>query len=218
MLREIRYRVILPFDLPDYHAVMTRTPGPTYTPDNATRQANNAAFQAAIVEFFNLLTTIPAETRVTVKIETLGREVGHEPDTEVSLNPWGRPDEARGHWVVRPYRAELADKNCPLPGVLCVDKIVADGAWYTFENVPGHAPDHDTKRIRLEAACYIAKACPTLTNFRWEVDDVALPEHLDYALERRKGTRLPSLACLSAREEKPRKHAKHSKQPLPKAS
>ncbi|KAL3496446.1 hypothetical protein BJX62DRAFT_194046 [Aspergillus germanicus] len=186
MLRGIRYRVILPFDLPDYHAVMTRTPEPTYTPDNATRHANNAAFQVAIVEFLNLLTAIPAETRVTLKIETLGREVSHEPGTEVSLNPWGRPDEARGHLVVRPYRAEFADKNFALPRVLCVDQIVADGAWFAFGKGPGHEPYHDTQRIRLEAACLIAKACPTLSNFRWEVDDVSLPEHLDYALERRK--------------------------------
>ncbi|KAL3447757.1 hypothetical protein BJX65DRAFT_276644 [Aspergillus insuetus] len=186
MLKGIRYRVILPFDIPDYQAVITRTPEPTYTPDNATRRANNAAFQAAILEFFNFLTTIPAETRVTLKIETLGREVGHEPGTEVSLDSWGRPDEARGHWVVRPYRAEIADQNCALPRVLCVDQIVADGAWYAFGKGPGHEPYHDTKRIRLETACYIAKACPTLSNFRWEVDDVALPEHLNYALERRK--------------------------------
>ncbi|KAL2784134.1 hypothetical protein BJX66DRAFT_317214 [Aspergillus keveii] len=186
MLKNMRYRVVLPFDLPDYQALITRTPEPTYTPDNAIRRASNAAFQAAIVELFTFLTTIPADTRVTLKIETLGREIGHEPDTEVSLDAWGGPDEVRGHWVVRPYRAEFADKNYPLPRVLCVDQIVADGSWYTFEKDPGYAPHHDTKRLRLEAACYIAKACPTLSNFRWEVDDVALPEHLDYALERRK--------------------------------
>ncbi|KAJ0415399.1 hypothetical protein BJY00DRAFT_293528 [Aspergillus carlsbadensis] len=188
MIREIRYRVILPFELPDYQAVITRNPEaePTYTPDNATRRANNAAFQAAIVEFLDFLTKVPAETRLTLKIETLGREVGREPDTEVPLDPWGNPDEARGHWVVRPYRAEFADSNCVLPRVLCVDRIVADGAWYTFERDPGHEPSLDTKRVRLEAACSIARACPTLSNFRWEVDDVAQPEHLDYAVERRR--------------------------------
>ncbi|KAL2855763.1 hypothetical protein BJX68DRAFT_231122 [Aspergillus pseudodeflectus] len=186
MLKAIRYRVILPFDLPDCQGVITEEARQTYTPDNATRRANNVAFQAAIVEFFNLLTTVPAETRVTLKMETLGREVGHEPGTEVSLNPWGRPDGARGHWVVRPYRAELADKKCPLPRVLCVDQIVADGAWYAFGKGPGHEPYHDTKHIRLETAFYIAQACPTLSYFRWEVDDVARPEHFDYALERRR--------------------------------
>jgi hypothetical protein len=201
MLKNMRYRVVLPFDLPDYQAVITAEARQTYTPDNPTRRANNTAFQAAIVEFFDFLTMIPAETRVTLKLETLGREVGHEPGTEVSLDAWSRPEEARGHWVVCPYRAEFVDKDCALPRVLCVDRIVADGAWYTFEKDPGHALDHDTKRIRLETACYIAKACPTLSNFRWEVDDVALPEHLDYALERRKGTRLLCLlACPRGRK------------------
>ncbi|KAL2839506.1 hypothetical protein BJY01DRAFT_28218 [Aspergillus pseudoustus] len=185
MIREILYRVILPFSLPDYHSLKSRTPEQTYTPHNATRQANNEAFEAGTLKLFNFLSSINAASRVTLRIETLAREDGHEPGTEVFLDSWGRPDEARGKSVVRPYRAEFADPPCPLPPVPCVDRLIADNSWYVFDKGPYYAPHLDCKHIRLETACYIAQACPTLSYFRWECDDPARPEHLDYARERR---------------------------------
>ncbi|KAL3480407.1 hypothetical protein BJX99DRAFT_244382 [Aspergillus californicus] len=171
MIREILYCIILPFDLPDYQSVIIRTPEQTYTPDNPIRRANNEAFEAGILNLFALLTGIAAGQRMTIRIETLGREKCYEPGTV----PWDMVGTARGKWAVRPYRAEFSNKDVPLPRAPCVDRIIAD------------ASDNPcSKRIRLEAACSISQACHTLSYIQWETDDLPLPEHLDYAQQRRK--------------------------------
>ncbi|OJJ52213.1 hypothetical protein ASPSYDRAFT_95905 [Aspergillus sydowii CBS 593.65] len=180
MIREILYCIILPWDLPDYERLIVRTPAQTYSPHSLIRRANNEVFEAAIVKLFGLLTCIDAEQRVTIRIETIGRAKGHEPGTL----SWHRSGAARGKRAVRPYRAGFSNRSVPLRRAPCVDRIIADGEWL----YPGKGPSEKpySKRIRPEAACWIAQACPTLSAFEWEIDDIALPEHLEYAQDQRK--------------------------------
>ncbi|RDW89998.1 uncharacterized protein DSM5745_01773 [Aspergillus mulundensis] len=172
MIREIFYCIILPLDLPDYERIIVKTSEQTYTPHSFIRRANNQAFTGAILSLFRFLASVDAEQRVTIRFETLGRDKGYDPGTV----PWDRPGAARGKWAVRPYRAESSNHNGPLPRAPCVDRIIADDQWLYRGN---------SKRIRLEAACWIAQACPALSQFEWEADDTALPEHVDYAQHRR---------------------------------
>lgn len=193
MIREILYCIILPWDLPDYERLIVRTPAQTYSPHSLIRRANNEVFEAAIVKLFGLLTCIDAEQRVTIRIETIGRAKGHEPGTL----SWHRSGAARGKRAVRPYRAGFSNRSVPLRRAPCVDRIIADGEWL----YPGKGPSEKpySKRIRPEAACWIAQACPTLSAFEWEIDDIALPEHLEYAQDQRKCTREPCSYCVLLR-------------------
>ncbi|KAL4899879.1 hypothetical protein BDW74DRAFT_171145 [Aspergillus multicolor] len=168
----ILYCIILPWDLPDYERIIDSTPEETYSPDNFIQRANNEAFTAATLKLFGLLSGIDTDRRVIISIETLGREKGYEPGTA----PWNRSGKARGKGAAWPYRAEFSSKSVPLPRAECVDRIIADNRCFYRGN---------SKNIRLEAACWIAHACPTLTHWELEADDTALPEHLDYAQHRR---------------------------------
>ncbi|KAL4935647.1 hypothetical protein BDV06DRAFT_124202 [Aspergillus oleicola] len=159
MISEVFYRVILPFDLLDYSNVIIREPEASYALDNAIRRANNEAFQLGVVSLFNILTSWSAECRLSLRVETLGLEVGHEPGTK-DVSAWEYFEFARRRWVVRPYRAQFLVVKCTLPRALCVDSLISD------TQIIGNASSHTkSKQILPEAGCWIAQACPSLRYF-----------------------------------------------------
>ncbi|KAL2845204.1 hypothetical protein BJY01DRAFT_263698, partial [Aspergillus pseudoustus] len=201
MVREIIYRVILPFDLPDYKSIVTRARGPTYKLDNAVRIANDDTFKAGVLNLFNILTSWGAECRLTLCLRTIGRDEDViEPGTERVSSASDYYDYARGKWAVRPYRAQFPksigvgqqQQHPQLPSALCVGSLEFEGPYFMGDRIHRYE-----KPVWPEAACCIAQACPAFSHFRWEAEDDIRPDHLDYMQQRRESfanglLRLPS--------------------------
>jgi hypothetical protein len=170
-IRQLWYRIVVPFELPDW---MTRKED-GYTTNNAVRQANDAAFQSAVISLFNTLELWDRGHRLSVVLLLKGREPGQEPyteeDDEAGLYNWNTAD-----FGVRPvpvYRARFHDNDASmLRDVPCIDKI----------SLP--------HRIWAGAAMQIARHCPKLTELCLNLEDYIRPDHLEYMKKRRQGMRL----------------------------
>ncbi|GFG13806.1 hypothetical protein IFM5058_06632 [Aspergillus udagawae] len=79
-VRQLRYYIVLPFELPDW----TTHQEEGYTTNNPVRQANDTAFQSAVINLFNTLETWDKIHRLPVVLVLRGRELGEEPYTTES--------------------------------------------------------------------------------------------------------------------------------------
>jgi hypothetical protein len=183
-IRQLWYHTVVPFDLPDW--MMRKREG--YSSNNAVRQANNTAFQSAIINLFKTLEVWEKSHRLSVSLVLLGRETGQEPhtkeDDEAGLYTWDFTDGRTQ--AVPVYRARFhQDGALVLPNVSCIDKLsFLDGT---------DSPRYH--QIWAGAAMQIVQHCPTLAELWLNLDEYIRPDHLDYLKERRQGMRL---SCLSA--------------------
>ncbi|GFF50693.1 hypothetical protein IFM46972_09106 [Aspergillus udagawae] len=167
-IRQLQYYIVVPFDLPDWNA--RKEEG--YSTNNAIRQANDTAFQTAIVNLFNTLESWDKTRRLSVSLVLQGRELGQEPSTEeddeAGLYTWDYTDGRTRSVPV--YRARFHDNGASiLRDVPCIDKI----------SLP--------PQIWAGAAMQIARHCPELTELHLDLDDYIRPDHLEYMKERRQG-------------------------------
>ncbi|KAF7166127.1 hypothetical protein CNMCM6106_002085 [Aspergillus hiratsukae] len=165
-IRQLCYYIVVPFELPDW---MTRKED-GYTTNNAVRQANDAAFQSAVINLFNTLELWDRGHRLSVVLLLKGREPGQEPyteeDDESGLYNWNTADF--GLRPVPVYRARFHDNGASmLRDVPCIDKV----------SLP--------HRIWAGAAMQIVRHCQELTELRLDLDDYIRPDHLEYMKERR---------------------------------
>lgn len=164
-----------------------------YSTDNVVRQANDTAFQSALIDLFKTLEGWEKSHHLAVTLALLGREPGQEPhtkeDDEAGLFTWSFTDGRTQ--AVPVYRARFRpDGALALPYVSCTDKLsFLDGTDSTRYH-----------QIWAGAALRIARHCPTLAELRLNVDEYIRPDHLYYLKERRQGRRL---SCSSA----PSQHA-----------
>lgn len=147
----------------------------SYTTNNAVQQANDSAFQSAIINLFNTLELWDKGYRLSVIVLLRGREPGQEPSTEeddeTGLYTWDYTDGRTRSVPV--YRARFHDNGASvLRDVSCIDKI----------ELP--------TRIWAGAAMQIVRHCPELTELRLDLDDYIRPDHLEYMKERRQGMRV----------------------------
>jgi hypothetical protein len=176
MIREIEYRIVLPYQLDDYCATIAEDK--PYQTENRIRQANVEAFGKGITELFTLLACWPVARRLSLVLSTLGRQKGLEPGTkrchsDIKEFRWLQD----GNESVWPYRAWLPDDIASvLPAVSCIDKLC-------FPNA-GSDPSH---MIWAGTALQIAQLCPTLTWLHLGLDEYVRPDHLDYMRDRRQG-------------------------------
>jgi hypothetical protein len=176
MIREIEYRIVLPYQLDDYCATIAEDKA--YQTENPIRQANDEAFGKGITKLFTLLACWPVARRLSLVLSTLGRQKGLEPGTkrchsDIKEFRWLQD----GNESVCPYRAWLPDDIASvLPAVSCIDKLC-------FPNA-GSDPWH---MIWAGTALQIAQLCPTLTWLHLGLDEYVRPDHLDYMRDRRQG-------------------------------
>ncbi|GFF85148.1 hypothetical protein IFM53868_04389 [Aspergillus udagawae] len=173
-IRQLCYHIAVPFDLPDW--MMRKREG--YSSNNAVRQANNTAFQSAIIDIFKTLEVWEKSHRLSVSLVLLGREPGQEPhtkeDDEARLYTWNFTDGRTQ--AVPVYRARFhQDGALVLPNVSCIDKLsFLDGT---------DSPRYH--QIWAGAAMQIVQHCPTLAELWLNLDEYIRPDHLDYLKERR---------------------------------
>ncbi|GFG10343.1 hypothetical protein IFM5058_04880 [Aspergillus udagawae] len=165
-IRQLQYYIVIPFELPDWNA--RKEEG--YSTNNAIRQANDTAFQIAIVNLFDTLESWDKTHRLSVSLVLQGRELGQEPSTEeddeAGLYTWDYTDGRTRSVPV--YRARFHDNSASmLRDVPCIDKI----------SLP--------HRIWAGAAMQIARHCPELTELRLDLNDYIRPDHLEYMKKRR---------------------------------
>lgn len=170
-IRRVWYHIVVPFELPDWTA--RKEDG--YTTNNAIRQANDTAFQSAVINLFNTLELWDKGHRLSVDLVLQGRELGREPCTEESHEigryTWHTADP--GTRPVPVYRAEFIDNGASmLRDVSCIYGIsLPSGIW-------------------AGAAMQIVRHCPKLTELHLYLEDWIRPDHLEYMKQRRQGTRL----------------------------
>ncbi|KAF7173331.1 hypothetical protein CNMCM5623_005527 [Aspergillus felis] len=167
-IRQLWYYIIVPFDLPDWNA--RKEEG--YSTNNAIRQANDTAFQTAIMNLFDMLESWDKTSCLSISLVLRGRELGQEPSTEeddeAGLYTWDYTDGRTRSVPV--YRARFHDNGAlMLHDVPCINKI----------SLP--------YQIWAGAAMQIAQHCPELTELHLDLDDYIRPDHLEYIKERRQG-------------------------------
>ncbi|KAL2813345.1 hypothetical protein BDW59DRAFT_154852, partial [Aspergillus cavernicola] len=188
MIQDIKYTVIVPYDLPDYKSSIIRDHPGGYTRDNPIRHANDEAFHDGVVDLFNILTSWKERHCLGISPRILGREQQYEPGTEFCPSAREYAEIPRGNkWVVRPYRARFPEDKSNLPDVSCIHQLI-------FED---YGNEDETSHIWPGTALSIARSCPMLHEFYWHTFDFIRPDHLDYMQERRQAlaeglTNLPS--------------------------
>lgn len=126
-----------------------------YSTDNVVRQANDTAFQSALIGLFKTLEGWEKCHRLALILALLGRDPGQEPhtkeDDEAGLFTWSFTD--RRTQAVPVYRARFRpDGALALPYVSCTVKLsFLDGTDSTRYH-----------QIWAGAALRIARHCPTL--------------------------------------------------------
>jgi hypothetical protein len=178
-IRQLWYHIVVPSDLPDWMA--RKEEG--YSTNNAVRQANDSAFQPAVVDLFGTLELWDKSHRLAVFLVLQGREPGQEPytteDVEAGLYTWDFIDGRTQSVPV--YRARFHNNGASmLHDVLCIDRL---SFLDTTESPRYH-------QIWAGAAMQIAQCCPTLTELWLNLDEYIRPDHLEYMKERRRGMRL----------------------------
>ncbi|GFF53464.1 hypothetical protein IFM46972_09792 [Aspergillus udagawae] len=161
-VRQLRYYIVLPFELPDW----TTHQEEGYTTNNPVRQANDTAFQSAVINLFNTLESWDKIHRLSVVLVLRGRELGEEPYTTESEEVISHRDGLTQSVPV--HRARFnSNGTSMLRDVLCIDKIsLPKGIW-------------------AGAMMQIVRHCPELTELYMDLDRWITPGHLEYMKQRR---------------------------------
>ncbi|KAJ5355354.1 uncharacterized protein N7496_012566 [Penicillium cataractarum] len=169
MIRHLKYHIVVLFDILDWQTRKEKG----YALENHIRHNDDAAFQSAIIDLFNILTDWDLNLRLSVELALLGREVGEEPHTyDFDIAGDYRYDFKKGRTKAVPvYRAKFLENGASLlPDVPCIDH-------FCFAISSHH--------IWAGSAMQIIQRCTTVTKLVLGLDEYIRPDHIEYIQARR---------------------------------
>jgi hypothetical protein len=123
-VRDITYRIVVPYHIYDYRAKLIPGPVAKYTKNNPIRVANDEAFKYGVIKLFESLQSWEGCNRLRLELEPLGRKQVLEPGTRKSAPLRDYIDCRWGDCVPEPYRARFPeDQELELPLLPCVYEL-----------------------------------------------------------------------------------------------
>ncbi|KAK6814477.1 hypothetical protein RU639_009355 [Aspergillus parasiticus] len=128
-IRTLRYDILVPFELLDW-TTCKREPIEQYSMANPVREANDWAFQTAIIDIFGILSLWEQNHRLSLDLGLQGRRVGEKPAPEPNTSYSSIAGDYRHDFTtgrtdaVPPYRARLHNNDASvLAYASCVGKL-----------------------------------------------------------------------------------------------
>ncbi|KNG81400.1 hypothetical protein ANOM_010509 [Aspergillus nomiae NRRL 13137] len=163
-IRNLQYDILVPFELLDW-TTRKRETG-QYSIANPVREANNRAFQTAIINLFGILGQWDRNNRLSLDLGLRGRRVGENPAPEPNTSYFDIAGDYRHDFktgrtdAVPPYRAR-------------------------FYNNYASVLAHRYHQIWAGTVAQIVQHCPTVTELYLNLDEWVRPDHLEYIKARR---------------------------------
>ncbi|KAE8316430.1 hypothetical protein BDV41DRAFT_573712 [Aspergillus transmontanensis] len=187
-VRKLWYDILVPFELLDWTTRKEETE--QYSVANPIREANDRAFQAAIIDLFGILSSWEQNNRLSLDLGLRGCRVGEEPAPEPNTQYFELAGDYRHDFTtgrtraVPPYRARLHNNVASiLAYASCVDKLSFTNEWVAF-NARGERR-HRYHQIWAGTVAQIVQHCPTVTELYLNLDEWVRPDHLEYIQARR---------------------------------
>ncbi|KAL3469706.1 hypothetical protein BJX99DRAFT_267950 [Aspergillus californicus] len=184
-IREIRYEILVPFELGDWE---TETDDSVkYIINNPIRRLNDEAFQDAVVELFRELSDWDSAHRISLRLELRSQrpdenDEAPERDTWYSSYAHKEYPEEETYRAIEPYRARfLVEDGASSPSLEsgpCIQELA-------FKNVFDRDKRDHLHQIWAGCALDIARYCPTLEELDLDLDEWVRPDFLKYIRCRR---------------------------------
>ncbi|QRD84921.1 hypothetical protein F9C07_2166166 [Aspergillus flavus] len=188
-IRTLRYDILVPFELLDW-ITCKREPIEQYSMANSVREANDWAFQTAIIDIFRKLSLWEQNHRLSLDLGLRGRRVGEKPTPEPNTSYSSIAGDYRHDFTtgrtdaVPPYRARLHNNDASvLAYASCVGKLSFTNKRVAY-NALGECR-HRYHQIWAGTVAQIFQHCPAVTELYLNLDEWVRPDHLDYIQARR---------------------------------
>ncbi|KAE8403241.1 hypothetical protein BDV37DRAFT_294665 [Aspergillus pseudonomiae] len=183
-IQNLQYDILVPFELLDWTTRKRETD--QYRIANPVREANNRAFQTAIINLFGILGQWDRNNRLSLDLGLRGRRVGENPAPEPNTSYFDIAGDYRHDFktgrtdAVPPYRARFHNNYASvLAYASCVDKLSFTNRRIAFFNARGEHR-HRYHQIWAGTVAQIVQHCPTVTELYLNLDEWVRPDHLEY--------------------------------------